>query len=288
MQWQVRDFQNYKAGTFHCMGGLCEVLIETDNSYIANELFENIYKEAKRIELKFSRYVENNVVYQINHANGKKIKIDSEVYKLLNFADNLFKASNGLYDLTSGVLRKIWKFDGSNKIPNENEVSLALKKIGWNNIKFDKNYLQIPKDWEIDFGGIGKEYAVDVCVELAKVKNSPPLLVNFGGDIAVTGKKSNNQPWIVNIEDSEKKLFLFKGAVATSGDKNKYIMYKGKKLPHILNPKTARPVEGSPRSVTVIADTCSAAGALSTIAILQGQNAERFLKQEADDFVIEW
>lgn len=280
------DYGSYKAQSFHCMGGLCEVLTETEDVAEAKKIFSAVYNEAKRLEKKYSRYDKTNLIHQINTAGGKAVAIDDETHRLIAFADSLFKVSDGMFDITSGVLRKAWTFDGGSEIPSQETLSEVVKNIGWQKVKFDAKTVQIPAGWQLDFGGIGKEYAVDSCCEKAKVVSSVPTLVNLGGDIGVTGPKKDKSPWKIEVDQSVETLSLFRGGVATSGDKNKYVMQGDKKLSHLLNPKTGWPVEGAPRSVTVVASTCVEAGALSTLALLQGKNAERFLKQEATAYKI--
>jgi thiamine biosynthesis lipoprotein len=77
---------------------------------------------------------------------------------------------------------------------------------------------------------------------------------------------------------------LERGGLATSGDARRYVMWQGRRLGHILDPRTGWPVEGAPRSVTVLAPTCLEAGTLATLAILQGAGARAFLESERVQF----
>ncbi|MEK6554562.1 MAG: FAD:protein FMN transferase [Bdellovibrionota bacterium] len=281
--YRYLDYGEFKAHSFYCMGGLCEVLIETSDKDQSLNIFKAVYNEAKRLESKFSRYRTDNIVYKINNSNGKKVSLDKETRKLLKFADSLFYASSGLFDITSGILRRAWIFDGSSNIPSREAVEKLLPYIGYQKIQVEGDRLSIPVGAEIDFGGIGKEYAVDSCASIAhEVGRGVVTLVNLGGDIAVTGPKKNGDPWKIKVEDAQEDLILYSGAVATSGDKNKFLLHEGRRLSHILNPKTGYPVEGAPRSVTVVASNCTEAGALSTIALLQGSGAEAFLSEQAE------
>ena len=136
---------------------------------------------------------------------------------------------------------------------------------------------------QLDFGGIGKEYAVDRVAALISQNFTRHALVNFGGDISVAGPRTNDQPWEIGLQDPEKnndvvaKVELRQGAVATSGDLNRFLLKDGVRYTHILNPKTGWPVKNAPRQVTVLANTCIDAGMLSTFAILHGAQAEEFL-----------
>ncbi len=262
------------------------MLAETSDTQEAKKIFNVVYNESKRIEKKYSRYDTANLVHQINTANGTPVTIDEETHRLLMFADSMYKVSDGYFDITSGILRKAWTFDGGSRVPDASTLQSLVANVGWKNVKLTKDTVQIPSGWQLDFGGIGKEYAVDSCCELARKTSSIPTLINLGGDIAVTGPKNNKAAWRIDVDQSEEKLMLFAGAVATSGDKNKFVMHKNKKLSHILNPKTGWPIENAPRSVTVVAATCVEAGALSTLALLHGSGAEAFLKEEVKEYKV--
>lgn len=284
--YRFTPFHSYHSHTFKCMGGLCEVLIETSDRNMSQQIFTVIYDEAKRIEKKFSRYETNNIVSKINSALGKKIHLDKETAKLIHYADQMFQLSEGMFDITSGVLRKAWVFDQSSNIAKDSDVEELLKFIGWNKVKLEKKAITLPKGFQIDLGGIGKEYAVDSCVQKSKAFSPLPVLVNFGGDIAVTRPKLNDSPWIINIDGAQERYHLLFGAIATSGDKNKYLLHNGKKLSHILNPKTGWPLIDAPSSITVVADTCTAAGTLSTMAMLKAPHHLDFLKNEAEYYFV--
>jgi len=143
---------------------------------------------------------------------------------------------------------------------------------------------------QIDLGGIGKEYAVDRIAGMLSEQFEPAMLVNLGGDITITGARKNGENWHVGIEDPNRNqrasasLDIRQGAIATSGDANRYILHRGKRYGHIINPKTGWPTIDSPRSVTVIAATCTDAGIIATLAMLQGKYAEVFLKQQGVRF----
>ena len=276
----------YQAHTFFCMGGLCEILVESQNEEHSKSVFKIAYDEAKRIEKKFSRYEPGNIIHKINNAEGKKVFLDKEIAKLIHYSDQIYNLSEGLFDITSGVLRKVWTFDQSENVPSADEIKNVLKYVGWGKVKLEKKAITLPKGFELDLGGVGKEYAVDRCVSLIKLEHKTSVLVNLGGDIAVTGPKSDKSPWLISIDGSLKQYQLMDGAVATSGDKNKFIIKDGKKLSHILNPKTGWPTENAPSAITVIADTCTAAGSLSTLALLNSPDCNEFLESEADEFFI--
>jgi FAD:protein FMN transferase len=274
-------------GAFQAMASPCVLLIETDNEAMAVKLTDMAYVEAKRIEQKFSRYIQGNICDRLNHSNGLSIPIDTETHLLLDFSNQCYQISEGLFDMTSGILRHAWTFDGSERTPNSQDIEPLLAKIGWHHIRYDQSTFVMPAGMELDFGGIGKEYAVDKVVQLMRdLAEDISVLVNFGGDMAVSCSPKTNQPWKVGIEDpSNPQQAIYavevrEGAIATSGDSRRYILKDNTRYSHILNPKTGWPITGAPQSITVASQYCLEAGFLATLAQLHGSQALPFLDSQ--------
>lgn len=267
------------------MASPCELLLAGGDEREAALLTQAVADEAWRIEQKFSRYRDDNMVHAINTSAGKPVRVDEETAGLLDFADTCYRISDGHFDITSGVLRKVWKFDGSDRLPSRQTVKALLQDVGWARVVWRKPLLTLPAGMEIDFGGIGKEYAVDRCALIVAGRFSSGALVNFGGDLRATGPRERGVPWTVGIEqvrenDAPLHLQLSTGAIATSGDARRFLLKDGVRYGHVLDPRTGWPVAGAPRSVTVIDDTCTQAGLLATLALLQGKGAEDFLETQ--------
>ena len=275
---------------FRAMASPCEVLFDLSEKAQAQWLGEQVHQETSRIEQKFSRYVEGNIVHRINHSGGQPVEVDAETAGLLNLADNFFQLSQGRFDITSGVLRRIWRFDGSDRVPSRKQAKALLEQVGWSRVRWDNPVITLPEGMEIDLGGFGKEYAVDRAAVLLAERTQASFLINFGGDLRAVGERRNQRPWSVGVEQpgvadkAELKLHLTQGALATSGDANRYLEKNGVRYPHILNPRTGWPVLKAPRSVTVLADTCTEAGFLATMAMLQGRKAEEFLADQGGKY----
>ena len=272
--------------TFRAMATPCEIRIETDNAAIAARAGRATEAEARRIEQKFSRYRDDSVVGRINNSGGKEIEVDAETAHLLDFASHCHAVSGGRFDITSGVLRRIWRFDGSDNVPDRAQIAALRKHIGWDKVSWEAPLLRLPNGMEIDLGGIGKEYAVDRALAAAVEKTGAPLLVNFGGDLRVSGPRKGGRRWSVAIESVDRDgeiagmLEISSGALATSGDARRFLLKDGVRYSHILDPRTGSPVKDTPRSVTVAAPTCIEAGTIATLAMLHGRKAEKFLKRE--------
>jgi thiamine biosynthesis lipoprotein len=110
--------------------------------------------------------------------------------------------------------------------------------------------------------------------------------VNFGGDLVATGEQRHPGGWQVGIEapdhhnTAQRLIRLSSGALATSGDSRRCLVKDGVRYSHILDPLTGWPIKGAPRSITVAAETCTQAGMLATLAMLNGENAEEFLESQ--------
>jgi thiamine biosynthesis lipoprotein len=238
----------FLVGRFQAMGCPCEILLDTTDSSLLAKQLDAARREAERIEKKYSRFISGTIVDQISHSKGKKLEVDEETAGILDYANECYEMSDGLFDIT---------------------------RRGWNQVSWNRPFIQLPAGFEIDFGGICKEYAADRILDLLRKRHNVSTLVNLGGDIAAVGERL----WSVGIEDPAQPghiihtVHLRQGGLATSGTT--------KRPGHILNPKTGRPVAQAPQSVTVAAKTCTEAGFWSTLAILHGDRAETFLKENS-------
>jgi thiamine biosynthesis lipoprotein len=274
------------------MGSPCEVLSEADDETLARNLIDAIAAEAWRIEDKFSRYLPDNIVDRINRSDGESIEVDDETANLFDFATSLYDMSSGRFDITSGVLRKAWVFDGSDRIPDDKLVQSILETVGWEKVSWKRPNLIMRPGMQIDFGGIGKEYAVDKAAGfVVEITSTSSTLLNFGGDVIVIGSPADAKGWQVGIEaletsarKADRVIRLAQGALATSGDARRFVLKDGIRYGHILDPTTGWPIKDAPRSATVAADTCTEAGMLATLAMLSGADAEKFLKAQDVQF----
>lgn len=298
---------DYYVGHFEAMACNCEVLIDTDDEKLAQEITQCASAEVRRIEQKYSRYRDDNLLHHINR--GDAIEVDEETARLLDYAQQLYQLSEGRFDITSGVLRRVWHFDGSSNIPSASKIDALLPKIGWQKVRWNTPKIELPPGMEIDFGGIGKEYAADRAAQIiTSLIAEQPLqnqrdisaLINLGGDLAITGPRKNAEGWRIGFDNSQlssptttndsadKYFALKKGGVATSGDANRYLQKDGKHYSHVLDPRSGWPVADAPRAVTVVAATCTDAGMLSTLALLHGAHAEEFLIEQDVPYWCQW
>jgi thiamine biosynthesis lipoprotein len=283
--------EDYFAGRFEAMAGPCVVLIDSDDRAEAAALVEIAAGEALRVERKLSRYRTDNLIHAINHAAGRPVEVDAETSNLLDYAATCWEISGGLFDITSGVLRRVWTFDGGSRVPSQKAIEECLERVGWERVTWRDRTLTMPAGMEIDLGGLGKEYAVDRTAALIAASTATPFLINFGGDVYAAGPRRGGRTWAVGIDDPERtgeaalyRLDVARAGLATSGDARRFVTWGGRRLGHILDPRTGWPVVGAPRSVTVVAPTCLEAGTIATLACLQGPGAKAFLEEQKVQF----
>lgn len=287
---EVRATDDGHAISFDAMASPCEVIVVSKDYQLAVTLGELIAEEVWRIEDKYSRYDPTSMCSAINNSAGHAVDIDQESYLLLNFADTCYQLSDGVFDITSGVLRKVWQFDGSDNIPSATVVENCLSNVGWHKVTFNQQQIILPENMALDFGGIGKEYAVDRAMQIANSFTELPVLVNLGGDLAANKPRQPHVPWQVGIEHpgfiqrQPMVVSLLQGALATSGDAKRFLLKDDVRYSHILNAKTGWPVAQAPRSITVVAPQCIQAGILATLALMQGEQAEHFLTEQEIKF----
>lgn len=280
-------------GHFRAMANPCVIIIEHRDRQAVEQAMRTMAAEVWRLEKKYSRYSPDSMLSAINNAGGKPVAIDPETFHLLSLADVLWQESQGMFDISSGIFRKLWTFDSSQQLPSQADIDTTLEKVDWKKLRYDQKQIVLPQGMQIDFGGIGKEYAADCCAALAPEALGSHVLVNLGGDIVAKGPRVDGSPWQVGIEHKKgggavwKTLPLSGGAVATSGDVYKSVVINGKRYGHIINALTGYPVSDAVSTVTVAAPNCTEAGILSTLAILQGRQAGEFLEEQNRPFWIQ-
>lgn len=274
---------------FQAMGSPCRIRVAGAQAQqpAVQRAVQAAEAEVRRIEQCWSRYRADSIVSRINQAAGspEPVPVDAETAAMLGFGAQLHQGSGGLFDLTSGVLRRVWDFK-SGRPPEPDAVAALLPLIDWSAVEFDGTAVRLPRaGMELDFGGVGKEYAADRAATLLVEAGCSSGYVNLGGDLRLLGPMPDGAPWHLAIAHPREPggvligVDLASGALATSGDYERYLEHAGRRYCHILNPRTGWPV-ACWQSVSVIAPACLAAGALSTIAMLMGEGAPDFLRAQ--------
>ena len=263
---------------FRAMGSPCEFQLYTSDKSHAESACKKAHTEVMRLEKKYSRYRKDSVTTAINNTAGttQGYKVDNETALLLDYAQTVYKQSSGLFDITSGVLRRAWDFR-SNQLPSQEKIDQSLALVGWEHVEWQRPHIVLKiQGMELDFGGYVKEYAVDAAAASLAGEGVEAGIVDLGGDLKTLGPHPDGTPWQIGIrhprdpDNAIATTTLAQGAVASSGDYERFMTINGKRYTHIINPKTGWPIE-SFSAVTVIASECLIAGSCSTVAMLKGE-----------------
>lgn len=265
------------------MASRCEVRLAAPDAATAQGWADLAIAEVRRIEHKFSRYRDDSIVSRINaEAGGAPVVCDAETLSLLAYADTLWQASAGRFDISSGVLRRAWDFKAA-RLPDADRLATLCALVGWDRVEREGDTVRLPQPgMELDFGGFGKEYAADRAAAVLREAGARHGFVNLGGDLHAIGPQPDGQPWLIAIQDPRRpdgvvaQIELPAGGLATSGDYERYFELDGRRYCHLLDPRTGWPVDHW-RSVSVAAPLCIAAGSCTTIAMLAGPDGLDFL-----------
>ena len=277
---------------FQAMGSFCEIQLFDESRIHAKNVVNQLAGEVARLEKKYSRFREDSFLSEINFSAGNKLglAIDEETQSLFDHALNCFEQSDGLFDITAGALNEIWSFKKA-RVPSQTQIDATRAHVGFNKISCKDSHIHLPRDMQIDFGGIVKEYAADSVARLARSLGVEHGLVNLGGDFSIIGSQPDNRPWAISISSPISdngvmaKIELNDGGLASSGDYERFFVHEGKRYSHILNPMTGWPSNGL-RAVSIAANLCSVAGSAATIAMLKDESeAKAWLKDSGLAYV---
>ena len=254
----------------------------TDSQLDSSEVLVQLAKnEVNRIEALISSWDENSQTAKINRNAGiKPIKVDQELYELIQRGLHISKITSGAFDLTFAGIESVWKFDGSiTDLPDSTAVFNSRKLIDHKAVTLDQinHSVYLHKHgMRIGFGGIGKGYAANMVRKILKEHGVSGGTIDAGGDLITWGKNHLNKPWKVGVRNPGKDetaigyLNVSGKAVVTSGNYERFIVFDGLRYSHIIDPRTGWPAKGL-KSATIVADDAELADALATAVFVLGK-----------------
>lgn len=263
------------------MGNRFEISVVTNNTELADRQIDLAVAEIGRIEKLLTTFNNESQTNQINRNAGiAPLKVDEEVFRLIERSLKISGLTQGAFDITYGSIdQSLWNFDTNmTSLP---DAETALKSVGLINYK---NVILDPalgtvflkeKGMRIGFGGIGKGYAADRAKMILQKNGVASGIVNAAGDLVTWGTQPYGRPWTIAIADPNQKntpfstLNISNMAIATSGNYEKYAVINGKKYSHTIDPKTGLPVSGI-KSVSIISPSAELADAMATPVMVMG------------------
>ena len=260
-----KENKSYISGS--AFGSVYHVSIDDIEDFDPFIIKSNIDFIIKNIDNAASNYNTNSEISNFNKSSANTYKIvSSNLYKIISEAKNVSILTEGFFDITIGDI-KINKgfYINSNKISSRKNSIFTYKDI-----ELSEEYLSIRKKnsfINIDLSGIAKGYAVDIIYNYLDSLNMSDFVINIGGEIRTSSKNNHKK---IYIDDPSKKsqhieeIFLFNKSIASSGTYIDSVIYGGKEISHIINPKTLENVSNLNILISVIHDKCSIADALAT------------------------
>ena len=273
------DARGIRRVDFRALGTACTIQYRHPDTRTSLQFLADALGWLERFEAKFSRFQPASMISQVNAAAGREwVRVDAEMEQLLDLAADLFNLSDGIVDATVLPLLKVWDWKTvHSKLPDPATVKAALALTGFTKLQRKPGQVFLPQPgMGLDFGGFGKEFAVDHLVHLARQHGIQDALIDLGRDIFGMGGNGLHPFWHVGLEDGRHPGTCWGGlavsnfAVAASGDAARRFEHNGLRYGHILDPRSGWPVANGMRAVTVLAPTCLQAGIYSTALFVLG------------------
>jgi thiamine biosynthesis lipoprotein len=272
--------KRYEA-TREMMGTFVTVTVWAPTRQKAVKATDAAFARIGRLERLMNAHRIDSEVSKVNSsAYQQDVVVSDEMLDVLALSLQYSRLSGGAFDISIAPLWKLWKSaERSGILPDHAAIRSVLPSVGYENIKLNEKKRTVrflKPSMEIDLGGIAKGYAVDCALGALREHGITAALVDAGGDIAAVGRPPNAKTWRIGVRKPGLRgtrmpeiINLTAGAVATSGDYERYVEIAGKRFSHIIDPRTGSPVEGM-SSVTVIAPDATAADALATTCSVLG------------------
>ena len=279
------------------MGSRFDITVVSTNEELGHINIEEAVAEISRIEKLISAWDPNSETSSINKNAGiKPVKVSLELFNLIERAKQVSYLTDGAFDISYSSLDKVWKFDGSMKnLPTPEQIKKSISKIGHEKIILDRDAQTVflsQEGMKISFGAMGKGYAADSAKSLLVSKQVIAGIINAGGDLTTWGTKASGEKWLIGIANplNKDKIFswlpIVESSVATSGNYEKFVSFKGKRYSHIIDPRTGYPSTGI-NSVSIFAKSAELSDALATAVFIMGRETGlSLINQLADTEVI--
>jgi len=263
------------------MGNRFEITVVDGDRLWADKRIDDAVEEIKRIEKLFTTFDESSQTNLINRNAGiAPVKVDREVYDLIERSKKISTLTQGAFDITYGSIdKRLWNFDKTmTSLPDAQTAKTLVRLINYRNVILDEKNCSVflkEKGMRIGFGGIGKGYAAEKAKSLLQQKGVKSGIINAAGDLTAWGYQPNGKPWTIGIADphTTRSAFSFleitNTSIATSGNYEKFVLIDGKKYSHTIDPKTGLPVRGI-KSVTIICPNAEIADAMATPVMIMG------------------
>lgn len=273
------DARGVRSVAFRALGTACALQFRCTDQGRALRFVAESLDWLTRFETKFSRFRPDSLVSRINAAAGREwVAVDAEMERMLDLAESVHRLTGGLLDAAMLPLLRVWDWrQARERLPVAEAVEAARLLSDWAKVRREPGRVRLTEvGMGLDFGGFGKEFAVDQIVDIGRRHGLTDLLVDLGHDLVALGGNGRHPFWHVGMQDGVHPerccggLAISGLAVCASGDYARRFEHNGVRYGHILDKRTGWPVRHGLRAVTVVAENCMVAGIHSTSAFILG------------------
>lgn len=281
------------------MGTTYHVTVVVSASGPGAGLQEAIDHRLEDVNRQLSTWIEDSEISRFNRSAeaGQEFPVSDDFLRVMAAAAEVFALSDGAWDGTISPLVQLWGFGPAGPAlgsPPPERVTAALAQVGFEKIEIRPGGALVKRDSAVtvDLSSIAKGYGVDAVADILRTRGFDDFLVEIGGEVFASGSRRGGGPWRVGINQPDpgadprrvyKVVPLADRALATSGDYRSYVMEKGVRRSHVIDPRTGQPVANGVVSATVLAPTCMLADGLATAVMVMGVEAGLDLIESLED-----
>ena len=251
-----------------------------------------------RLDSLMSNWTTTSEVARLNRTAGHEpTVVEPEVATVVDSSLELWRESDGTFDITVEPLVRAWGFiGGPRRVPSEAEAREAFRHVGAQHVHYARATRTLRFDDDsvrIDLGGIAKGYAVERAAATLRAAGVTDALVDLTGNMAAIGSPADADDWRIGVRDPRDRMPYFAhialrpgDAISTSGKYEQFVAQDGRTYGHIMDPRTGRPAEGL-ISVTVVSRSAFTCDSWDTpLFVLGSLRARRKAKEHSDFGVI--
>lgn len=267
-----------------CMGTKYAVtIVDSPVDLTLDQLANQVSDELERIEQIFSLYRPSSELSCVNAADsGQWIKVSSDLLAVAKRALQLAEDTGGAFDPTVAPLIQLWKLrqvSNSWSPPTQEAVAKTRQRVGWRFIELREESPAVRKlvtGVEMDLNSLVEGWAIDSMQKILVQNKIPNALLELGGEFRSLGRRADGQPWRIGVENPHEPgacyatVALENAALSTSGDYRQAIEFQGQRYSHILDARTARPIQHDLIAVSVIANDAITADGWATALLALG------------------
>lgn len=221
-------------------------------------------------------------ISKINQQAGKSwVSVSPELLFIICAAKRYARITNGLFNITVAILIDLWRRYGrAGLIPPHYLIEEKLRLVNYEDILIDEEESRVKlqkRRQKIDLGGIAKGYLANCVIEFYNKYGLDSAMINLGGNVTLLGRRENEKPWQVGIQDPEQgrgeclaTIAVSNTSVVTSGNYERFFLEGDRRYHHILNPFTGYPANSGLNSVTIVHSDALLADVLSTSVFIAG------------------